>query len=115
MNIDLQDYDFPVSHGMYRALCSMHGEPVPQNIDIDPWAKTEDEHKQAFIEWQDIERAKYFGSYSSEKKPAEKPREYYKPLRTVNNRVTPPPPYSPPAPTKTGGIIERLSAIYKSQ
>ncbi len=54
MNTDL--YDFPMSHGCYRAMCRLNGEPVPPNVDIEIWTKTEDEYRQQFIKWQDKER-----------------------------------------------------------
>lgn len=53
MDNPLDLYDFPISHGCYRALCQLRGEPIPPNIDANPWAITEEEDKKQFMEWQD--------------------------------------------------------------
>ena len=46
-------YDFPMSHGCWRAMCQLHGEQVPPNVDVEPYTLTEEEHRQEFIKWQD--------------------------------------------------------------
>ncbi len=80
MNLSLQDYDFPISHGHYRALCAMHGKPVPPNIDVLPYTMTPEQHRQQFIDWQCQQQEMMFGYSSKENVTRE---------RTKSNRLTP--------------------------
>ncbi len=78
----LSDYDFPISHGHYRALQAMHGLPVSPNVDAEPYAMTEEEHHQKFIKWQYQQQEIAFG-YSSKgstllSKESKSPRPMYK-------------------------------------
>ncbi len=87
--MNTSDYDYPMSWSCWRGICQNNGWEVPPPDR--PELPSFQEYKQQFINWQDIERAKYFGYYSSEKKPTEKPREYYKPLPPLAT-LTPPKP-----------------------
>ncbi len=58
-------YDFPMSQGCHRAMCQLHGLPVPPAIVVYPDAMTEAEDKAQFIKWQD-EQCRLF--YFREKK-----------------------------------------------
>lgn len=59
------DYDYPMSHGCYRALCVLHGETPPPNVDYDPSTKTQEEHDADYDRWQNEQQLLGFG-YSAD-------------------------------------------------
>ncbi len=49
-------YDYPMSHGCWRAICQLNGQPVPPNVGGLSYIMTEEEHKQSFDRMQELWR-----------------------------------------------------------
>ena len=72
-------YDFPMSHGCYRAMCQFHRQPVPPAIVVYPEPITEAEDRAQFIRWQNEQyRLFYSKGRNPSFKESKSPRPMYK-------------------------------------